>query len=156
MLLPCGNFTDRGFPIRDPAVQALERHTLNSISAMLRPAAVLRRVVNLEPPGEARCLLRFKCVVKRRQFVCVQIVHHQHNGLFGKVDIGKILQRSGEVLPGAAVGDLDMAPVIERSIDHEQVGGAVLYPEMIVEMRRSGLAGHPRSEALSPNYQRPS
>ncbi len=43
------------------------------------------------------------------------------DGFSGKVDIGKILQRLGEVLPGAAVGDLDVVPSVERSVDHEQV-----------------------------------
>ena len=41
------------------------------------------------------------------------------------MDIGKILQPLGEALPGAAVGDLDMAPSVERRIDHKHVCGAV-------------------------------
>ena len=74
MLLPCGDLADHGFPIRDPAVQALAGQHIDLDFRHVEPTSVLRRVVNLEPPGEARCLRRLECVVKRRQLVGVEVV----------------------------------------------------------------------------------
>ena len=99
----------------------------------VQPASVLRRVADLESSGEARLLLRFEGIVKRRQPVRVQVVHHQHDPFAGKVDVGKVLQDPGEVPPRAAVGDLDMAPSVERGIEHEQVRRPVALA-LIVEV----------------------
>ena len=49
----------------------------------------------------------------------------QRYGLSGKVDIGKILQHPSEVLPGVAVGDLNMASNVEWGIDHKHICSAV-------------------------------
>ena len=60
--------------------------------------------------------------------------------LLREVDVGNVHEHAGKVLPGAAVGDLDMAPGEQQGMDHEKVGSAAALV-LEAEPRRLPRAG---------------
>jgi hypothetical protein len=67
--------------------------------------------VPLEPLDESACFSRREGLVKRRWFVGVEIVFHEHNPFgFGEVYVGQFLEDVGEIHGGVAIRDLDMPP----------------------------------------------
>ena len=77
-------------------------------------------------------------LVERRQPVRVEIVHDQHVPLAREVNVGKVPEDPGEVLPGASVGDLDVAPGEQRGMDHEHVRLPVALVLVVVSRRLLG------------------
>ena len=60
----------------------------------------------------------------------------------GEVNVGKVPERPGEVLPGAAVGDLDVAPGEQRRMDHGHVCRPVAPVLMVVSGQEHGRTNH--------------
>ena len=81
-----------------------------------------------------------KGLVERGRFVGVEIVLDQDDFVgVRKVDVGEVRQRVGIVDAGAAVGDLDMAPALERREHHEQIGHAIALIFVIAARRATRL-----------------
>ena len=108
------------------------------MSGHVRPAAVLRGMMNLEPLKQAGRFPGFKGFVQGRQPVGVQAVHDQDNPPAGKVDIRKVLQYPGKVPFGPAVRNLDMPPAFQGSMRHEQVGRSIALAFTIMTGRLAG------------------
>ena len=75
-----------------------------------------------------------------------RVVHHQDDSPVGEMDVGHVGGQPCEVPPPAPVGDLHVAPCLQRRVHHEQVRRSVAF---VPEIVRGGLAGprrkrHPR------------
>ena len=77
LLLPCRHFALRLLQGRDPSAQALPRQHVEFDLRGVKPASLLRRVVDVEPFPDAVRLLWRERLVERRGRVCVQVVHDE-------------------------------------------------------------------------------
>ena len=67
----------------------------------------------------------------------VEIILDQDDGLgVGEVDIGQFLQDVSVIHRGVAIGDLDVAPALERGKHHKEVGGPIALV-LVVETSRA-------------------
>src|SRR6202012_2046895 len=66
----------------------------------------------------------------------VEIVLHQDNlSRLCKVRVGEILEDTGIVDGGVAIGHLNMAPTLQRGKQHEQIGRAIPLVLIVVASR---------------------
>ena len=73
----------------------------------------------------------------------VQIVLDEHDLLgLGEVHVAQGLEDAGVIDSRAPLGDGDMPPALERSEQHEQVGGAAALVLVVVAGRLTRLGGH--------------
>ena len=76
---------------------------------------MLRRVMHLEPPREAMCLLRRECVVQAGERVDVEVVHHEHDCGRCRVNlVGEATEKPGHIDGGATLSRFEHAGAGER------------------------------------------
>ena len=78
-VLPCGDLLDQGQLVGDTPIETLARQHAEFRLSHVQPAAVLWRIVLLEPLDETACLGGGKGFVERRRLVGVEIVPHEHD-----------------------------------------------------------------------------
>ena len=105
MLLPCTDLASHRLPVQYPPIEALPGQRAGPDFRHALPASIFRGVMHLEPSGQAGCLLGHEGLVEGGQLVRVQVVNHQDDVPFRKVNVGKVAEHHGEILPGAPVGD---------------------------------------------------
>src|SRR3981081_3545123 len=92
----------------------------------MKPTAVLRGVAPFASLDHTTTFGGREGFVGWRLAVDVEIVLNQHDGPgVREMDIGQVFQDVSIIHGGVAVRDFDMAPALERSKHHEEVGGAV-------------------------------
>ena len=115
MFLPGIDFTREHSGIRNAPVEALTGEDGQLGFGEVQPAAVLGRVMPLEPLDQAARLGRLESLLERGGDVRVQIVLDQHDLLgIGEVHIAQILENAGIIDRCAMLGDLDVAKAFER------------------------------------------
>ena len=55
----------------------------------IKPTAMLRCIVNFQPAGQGKCLLRLKSLVKRCNGVSIEIIHAQQNLFSVRILLGQ-------------------------------------------------------------------
>src|SRR4051812_37486643 len=133
----------------DPPVQALPRQHAQFDLGHVQPTAVLGRVVDLQPLDDVPRPPRLERLVKRRQLVRVEVVHHQHDLVrFGVHVLHQPAYRLGEVYGRPPLGNVDRTPARQRLRHHEQVRRPVVHV-LVVEPLRLAPLGFDRLDRLA-------
>ena len=146
---PVSGFPRQVFLAGYPAVKALPGQHPQFYLRYIQPTPVLRRVVNLQPFGDAPRLGRLEGLVQGREAVGVQIVHHQDYPVFVRVvHVHQLLHHAGPINLGSLVRHLHPSPPLQGREQHEQVAHPVALVFVIVGHgcpgpRREGLPGLP-------------
>ena len=146
MLFPGSDFRGQVRLVGDAAIEALGREDGEFGLGHVEPASVLGRVMPFEPFDEATCFGGGESFVERRRRVRAEIVLNQNDLVgVGKMRIGQVLERMGVIDGRPAVGDLHVAPALQRSEHHEQIGHAIAFVFVVVTRRLSRLGGDRRA-----------
>jgi len=145
--LPQGDATlERGL-VGNALVQVLPGKDRELNLRHVQPAAMLRRVMDLQLVREAFGLRGRKGLIQRRGGMGVQVVHHQHDALrAGIVDIDQLADHMREVDGGALVRHRHMPPPPQRFGEHEQVGDAVAHVLVVLPCRQPRCWGQRRAD----------
>src|SRR6266536_3227697 len=134
-------------PIGHPPIQALLRQHAQPDLGHVQPAAMLGRVVQLEPVGQPLGLSRLERLVQRRRGVGVEVVLHQHDLLgIGVVDVDQVLDAMRPVDAGAPRADRHVAPAAQRLAHQEQVAHAAALVLVILPGRLPWRDGQGRGD----------
>src|SRR5450432_935681 len=99
-------------------------------------------MVELEPLEQAMSFWRGEGVVERSGGVGREVVHHHPDDWsVGIIDVDQFAHAVGEVLVGAAVGDLDLAPGLMGVEEDEQIDRAVAAIFAIVALKLPWFGG---------------
>ena len=127
-----------GLGVAGPAPRFRSRPSLRQAQDRIQPTALLGRVVNLQPLGDAPRFGWPKRLVQRGRMLGVQVVHHQHNPVFVSiVHVHQLLDHSGPIGFRAPVRNFNPAPPFQRREQHEQVARPIALVFVIVGARRS-------------------
>jgi hypothetical protein len=121
-----GDFLGQGWLVGDAPIETLAGQHADFRFSQIQPTAVLGRVMPFEPFDEAASHGGGERLIKRGSFVGAEVVLHENDlaGL-GKVSVGQFLEHVGIAHSGVAVCNLNVAPALQWSEHHEQVGRAV-------------------------------
>ena len=90
-------------------------------------------------------------LVKARRIVCVQLILNNRDALGSwKVNIDQFTHALCPIGLGSSIGDLDVAPILQRSKEHECVGHSFTVIFIIVPFR---LAWHRRQRLARFTHQ---
>src|SRR5687768_13942229 len=138
--LPGGDFSHEGVAVTDAAVEALAGEHRELQLGHVEPTAVDGGVVKLQLPADATSFSRRERLVEGGRGVGVQVVEDDPNGgRVREVPIDQVAHLVGEVVLGALVGDVDVAPGPERLGDQEEVGGPVALVLVVDPLRLARL-----------------
>ena len=140
MVLPFGEFGDEALMIVDSAVEALPFEDADFDLDHVEPAGVLRRVVELDAAEQASRLGCRECGVEGGGGMGRQVVEDDPDTLgLWKVEIDEFAHGDGEVVGGAALGNLDVAPGAMGVESDEEIGGAVAAILIVEALRPARL-----------------
>ena len=136
--------------VRDSAIEALGCEDGQFGFGHIEPRAVLGRMLPFEAFGDAPRLGGFEGVIERSLVVGIEIVLDEDNFVGAvEMNVGQIFQDTRIIDGGAAIGDFNVAPALQRCEQHEQIGRAiapvfVIDPGGSTRYRRQGRArfGH--------------
>jgi hypothetical protein len=116
MVLPSRDLSLKGLFVWNAAAQALARQNAEFGFGHVEPASMFGRVVPFEPLHEAARFDGREGRVQRGGRMCAQVVLDQRDlcGI-GKMYLRQFLEHLRMVDRGVAVGDLDLAPALQRA-----------------------------------------
>src|SRR5215207_3466552 len=140
-LLQFPDFTLERLFVADAPVQTLTAEDAQLDLGDVEPTAMLRRVVELQPPSDAACFLRREGLIQRGHPVRVQVVEHDPHPLGLRVGfIHQPLHLPRKVLHRALPRDFDMPPTALRLTKHKEVAHPLAAVLIIEALRSSGLS----------------
>ena len=78
-MVPSYKFPDEEAQVGNTSAKALAGKDADLDFRNVEPTAMFRGIMNFQPPGQFSGFLRFKCLIKRRDDMGIEVVAHQAN-----------------------------------------------------------------------------